>query len=210
MPTHEIADKTWGSWRDQRGWTVLHMLVEHVNRRNCDPDWLSTMDVDEFLELAKARGADVNAFVTTPVGRDPKAPGCTPLLMLCHRFHAPNATHEEDIANLAKSFLEAGADPCLCSRSSGRSPLSQAMVYGRLEVARHLVEAGAHPRDLDEHGHTVHQVANRNRQGLAWLDDFVKRRERAFSAHRSERGRGRGRGRGRSESPEPFIPDCDL
>jgi ankyrin repeat protein len=78
------------------------------------------------------------------------------------------------VIRFAKALLAQGADPdVLMANARGRTPLSQALNYGRQDFAHLLVQHGADPDRPDGQGQTAWQVARQHRGACAKLRRFI-------------------------------------
>ena len=175
VPAQVIAQKKWAKWVDKEGWTVLHWLAEHLNKRYCNPRWLDDIHIESFIEQFVFRGGDVNAVIGGDLGKKGPA-GTAALHMVAHRRVAPDDQHELDVCRFAKALVVQGkADPNLrMSNERGRVPMSLALNTGRLELAKVLVQHGAHPHVIDGRGETVWEACAQHRKILDEFRQFLK------------------------------------
>ncbi len=118
--------------------------------------------MDEFIGFFAKRGGCLDATVSS---KSRQAACLTPLLMLFHRHLRPEPDHEDAVRELAHSLLRAGANPKVSmANEKGLCPLAQAVIYGRLPLAKLPLEYGADPDQKDANGCTVAEVITKHKR----------------------------------------------
>ncbi|MDE0166732.1 MAG: ankyrin repeat domain-containing protein [Bryobacterales bacterium] len=146
-PLHEAAES--------KSIVSVALLLEngaspHVHEKHLEQTPLhraALFGSSEVSERLIEAGADPNA-------RDSN--GDTPL-----HLALSDLTNEKSQLPVINRLLEGGADPDLADRQLGRTPLNLAAVYGKLETADRLLEAGAHTHCPDKDGYSALHVASR-------------------------------------------------
>ena len=162
---------SWAEWHDDSGWTVLHCMAEHLNRKIEPPGWLNAVQVEDFITIFKDCGGNIDAVIAGGPGQ-----GSTALHMVAHReASGDDAAHELDIFRFVYALIDQGNATVNLPASEpyGRVPLSLAIACGRLNVARLLLEYGADPNLQDNAGQTVWQVCSDDSKACEELQSLM-------------------------------------
>lgn len=145
----ELPFETDVTWRDEAGWTHLHMAAQYGRA--------------DIVKMLLEAGADANAET---VQSEVEAGGNTALCIAC----------ETDLpwtAEIVKMLLDAGADVNHTYEDFHRRPIHYAAERGRADVIQMLLDAGSWTHGVDLLRRTPRQLAVKsgNAEAAALLQD---------------------------------------